>query len=626
MTHGVLRHGAALLASALLLCACSTPVGIHVVGPRDAYRYLTRSALSSDEPSDATLNLLRRHELLVLFRDDPAAATAKLHEEARAEHFQTGELFALAELSFLVGQETGEREWYAACAVYAFAMLFPQDGRAPLGKLDPRERAAADLYNRALVLAFPRTDSNTVDLDAPPLDKLPFGSLEVQREPIMLQMRGYELYDLLPVSELQIHGLQNRYRRGGIGAPIAAKARPMAGTVEVVRLGTNVRVPLTAVLSITKPIEQLESGAIHARARLVETLEERTTDIEGERVPLEAEPTAALAAGLSESAFWKKELGIFLGNAIGLRKESQLGSLRPYKPGRIPAVFIHGTASSPARWAEMVNDLIADPRLSDRYAYWFFSYDSGNPIAYSGYQLRAALQAAVDRADPSGKDPCARDMIVLGHSQGGLLTKLTAIDSGDAFWAAITPKPFDELKMPASDKQLLHETLFVKPLPFVHTVIFLATPQRGSYLAGPQIVRRLAEKLVRLPSDVVRVGTEMTRLATSGTDALDTIEVPTSIDNMSPGNRFIQTLAKIPVAPGIEAHSIVAVTDPNEPRTTAGDGVVKYESAHVDGVASELVVTSPHSGMQAATPTIEEVRRIFLEHSARSQCPLPKAD
>ena len=26
-------------------------------------------------------------------------------------------------------------------------------------------------------------------------------------------------------------------------------------------------------------------------------------------------------------------------------------------------------------------------------------------------------------------------MIVLGHSQGGLLTKLTAIDSGNAFWS-----------------------------------------------------------------------------------------------------------------------------------------------------------------------------------------------
>jgi hypothetical protein len=172
----------------------------------------------------------------------------------------------------------------------------------------------------------------------------------------------------------------------------------------------------------------------------------------------------------------------------------------------------------------------------------------------------------------------------------------------------------------------LHNVAFVKPLPFVRTVIFLATPQRGSYLAGPQIVRRLAERLVRLPGDVVRVSTELARLSVSGTDALETFQIPTSIDNMSPNNRFIKTLAEIPVAPGVDAHSIIAVTDPNEPRATAGDGVVKYRSAHVEGVESELVVTSPHSGMQAAPATVEEVRRIFLEHSASSKCPGPAED
>ena len=38
----------------------------------------------------------------------------------------------------------------------------------------------------------------------------------------------------------------------------------------------------------------------------------------------------------------------------------------------------------------------------------------------------------------TGNDPCVRDMVVMGHSQGGLLTKLTVIDSGDAFWKSIS--------------------------------------------------------------------------------------------------------------------------------------------------------------------------------------------
>ena len=67
---------------------------------------------------------------------------------------------------------------------------------------------------------------------------------------------------------------------------------------------------------------------------------------------------------------------------------------------------------------------------------------------------------------------------------------------------------------------------------------------------------------------------------------------------MSPGNPFIKTIATIPVSPKVIAHSIIAV-DGDEPLDRAGDGVVKYESAHIDGVESELIVQQPalrHAG------------------------------
>ena len=68
-------------------------------------------------------------------------------------------------------------------------------------------------------------------------------------------------------------------------------------------------------------------------------------------------------------------------------------------------MFVHGTASSAARWADMINDLSSDTELRQRYAMWFFSYDSGNPIAYSGMQLRDSLTEAVTRADPEAAIP-----------------------------------------------------------------------------------------------------------------------------------------------------------------------------------------------------------------------------
>jgi pimeloyl-ACP methyl ester carboxylesterase len=618
------RYAALAALAALLLTACETPIGIRAVSSRRAYELQTRSALVADEPSDYTLNLLRRRELLLTFREDPIVAIDKLHDAARAEHFPSPMLFALSELSFLVGERTGDRARYAASTIYAWAFLFPEDGRAPIRLLDARERLAADLYNRALVLSFARTEAGTVDLQAAPLGKLPFGTLAVERDPKDLVINGYQLYDLLPVSELEIRGLANRYRRSGIGAAFAAKARPLPDVVEVVPLGAAVRVPITAVVVFPKPIAQLESGNVHGKVDVVQTLETRAIPLEGRIVPVESENSAALAAGLRDSAFWKQELSTFFGSATGVRAKGGLAGLRPYKRGRIPAVFVHGTASSPARWANMVNDLLADPEYADRYAFWFFFYDSGNPIAYSGSRLRAALTGAVERADPSGSDPCVRDMIVLGHSQGGLLTKLTVVDSGNVFWANVSSKPFADMKLPEKDRLLLQDSLFLKPLPFVRTVIFLATPQQGSYLAGPQFVRRLVFKLVSMPGDLLRISGEIAKLTAQGGDSIRTLQLPTSIDNMSPNNPFIKALAKLPVAPGVDAHSIISVEDPNVPRETAGDGVVKYVSAHVEGLQSELIVTSPHSGMQDAPATIEEVRRILYEHSARSKCPVPE--
>ena len=83
---------------------------------------------------------------------------------------------------------------------------------------------------------------------------------------------------------------------------------------------------------------------------------------------------------------------------------------------------------------------------------------------------------------------------------------------------------------------------------------------------------------------------------------------------MSPSNPFIKALASIPVDSGVATHSIIGV-DSNAPLSRANDGVVAYESAHLDGVASEKVVRSPHS-CQGEPDTILEVRRILREHIA----------
>ena len=48
----------------------------------------------------------------------------------------------------------------------------------------------------------------------------------------------------------------------------------------------------------------------------------------------------------------------------------------PYRPGKIPVVFVHGTASNPVWWAEMFNTLRFDPLIREKYQFWYFVYTS----------------------------------------------------------------------------------------------------------------------------------------------------------------------------------------------------------------------------------------------------------
>src|SRR5206468_6045857 len=232
------------------------------------------------------------------------------------------------------------------------------------------------------------------------------------------------------------------------------------------------------------------------------------------------------------------------------------------------------------RWAGMYNRLAADPRLRAHFEFWFFSYDSGSPISWSAMLLRESLQRAVKLLDPDGTDPGLKQMVVIGHSQGGLLTKMTVIDSGTHLWPFKVPP--EELGVSAETRELLTHALIFKPLPFVKRVVFIATPHGGSYQALG-VLGRLGSWFVNLPGRFVKMNVELLTLQTKGLVLGTAGGIPTSITNMTPGNPFIKNIASVPIADGVTAHSIIAV-EGDGPVKEGGDGVVKYVSAHIDGV------------------------------------------
>jgi hypothetical protein len=260
----------------------------------------------------------------------------------------------------------------------------------------------------------------------------------------------------------------------------------------------------------------------------------------------------------------------------------------------------------------MVNDLIAEPQIHDRFQFWFFTYDTGNPILYSAELFRDVLQKTVQQLDEKYHDPALQHMVVIGHSQGGLLTKLAAIDSGTTFWDFFSSKPIEEIEASPQTRELLQKGLFVKPLPFVNRVVFIATPQHGSYVSGSWAAHQIA-KFVKLPGRLV---SGFKDLITKDFDALK-FDLKGgqlgSVYAMEPGSTLMTTLAPLPLASGVSGHSIIAVKDEG-PLEEGTDGVVKYTSAHIEGVESEFIVRSGHS-CQSNPHTIGEVRRILLLHA-----------
>jgi len=345
-----------------------------------------------------------------------------------------------------------------------------------------------------------------------------------------------------------VRGLRNRYRTPGIGAALAASLEPLESTAGKLssRIPPRLKIPVTAFLRLDDPRAALASGKLHGKLEFYTQDSTRTLKIEGVDVPIEYETTSALALTLEGAPVWDFEIAGFrsgdftIGDA-NLREGVFM--LQPHKTGRMPVVLVHGTASSPARWAELINELENDPRFWEKYEIWLFMYNTGNPIAYSAMLLRDGLTKIVKELDPEDKDKGLKQMVVMGHSQGGLLTKMTVIDSGTRLWPFSVPP--EELDIEAETRELLTNALMIKPLPFVRRVVFIATPHRGSYQALG-VLGNLASWLVNLPGRFTKLSLDLLTLQRKGFVLGPMSGVPTSIDNMNPNNRFIQALSAIP--------------------------------------------------------------------------------
>jgi pimeloyl-ACP methyl ester carboxylesterase len=604
-----------LLLSILFLNGCATPVGVNRVSLREAYQDAYVNPLNSGVLSDQAKYVLNRYDLLKKFDKDPAATIAELHEKALHDD-RRDILYALAEVCYLYGDQlrTSKRSDYRArapdyfllSALYSLYFVRGEYASQRLSIFDHRVRAAVDMYNFGLWQGLEAGDTEGVVLKAAER-KLPFGSISISLDTSHFPWKMEEFEKFLPADEFVVRGVSVRNRTAGVGLPLIA-LRKVTGNQYTSGQATAV----TAVLRVQGDMAALSAGTARAALELYSTQDTSTIDANGIAIPLESDLTTPLAYVLEGSQLFDFGLSAFLGREPGKIPDG-IYMREPYRPGKIPVVFVHGTASNPVWWVEMFNTLNFDPLIREKYQFWYFVYTSNKPVAMSAAQLREGLRDKIASLDPEGKDPALQQMVVVGHSQGGLLTKFMVVDTGDRLVLAVTGKDLDALQMPAETKAKIGRLLVVKPLPFVKEVIFLSTPHRGSFQSKAWN-RNLVRWLITLPANLVQSSLEYYDYMTDDVKKLMGGEKTfiTSADSMSPDNPVMKALAEIPLAPGVKGHSIIAVKGEGDPKL-GNDGVVEYSSAHLDGMASEFIVRSDHSS-QLNPLAIDEVRRILVEH------------
>jgi len=605
---------------ALFLFGCATPIGVTKVNLRESYKNTNVNVLNADKVNSYTKIVLKRYDLLDRLDDDTAAVISELHEKA-LQDTRRDILFALAETSFFHGARLkktttpgnpGEdADYFLMSAIYAYFYLYGTFGEEAPGPYDSRFIMASELYNRALGRGLALGKEGQWEFKKRRVRHLPVGEITLSSIKNYLGLPVGDFQSFLPADDYEVQGLTIRNRIAGIGLPLIAIQKKSEQNPR----GTAI--PITVLLKVQGDIRALSNNSAEASLELYSGYEETEATVNGRKVPLETDSSTPIAYQLNDAPVWDLGIKSFLTPG---KQKSQLVNLQPYQKGKIPVIFVHGTASSPVWWGEMWNTLSADPVIRKRFQFAFFFYNSSLPVVNSASELRRILSDALVALDPQVKDHALRQAVVIGHSQGGLLTKLTVVNPGEALWQSLSEKSIDDLSTPPEMKSLLRKWFLFEPLPFVKRVVYIATPFRGSFRAQGW-VRSIIKRIVSLPLDVLtlpynvvsgnpNILSDLFRQLKLPIEVSD--KIPSSVDSMSPENPVLRTLAEMPVNPGVKTHTIIAIDGAEKP-PNGNDGVVEYRSARQEGVESEYIVRSPHS-CQGNPLTIEEVRRILMEH------------
>lgn len=286
--------------------------------------------------------------------------------------------------------------------------------------------------------------------------------------------------------------------------------------------------------------------------------------------------------------------------------------LEPYNPNKKVIVLVHGLASSPEGWMRLTNDMMGDPVLRDHYQVWQVFYSTNMPILESKFQINAIINQAFETLDPN--DSANRDAVLIGHSMGGIVSRLLVSDA-DLTQPAL--KVFNSRQVEQfKDNPFFTQRLVMKPIPNFNRAIFLSSPHRGTAFADRWFTR-LARRIIKLP------GAFIGALSNAAVDNNMSVKhfitdigqgvIQNGPSDLSHNSKFTELTEDVQPRKGLVFHSIIGNSTNSTDPDIMTDGIVPYRSAHLEGAASEKIIKGGHS-IQETPEAVLELRRILREH------------
>ena len=423
--------------------------------------------------------------------------------------------------------------------------------------------------------------------------------------------------ELIPADYVKIVGFNKRTRIDGLGVPLVGVRKRTETRKSELRFQPPDRGVFVAMGSFAN-FEPRGENAPRTQITLFDLDRIATVRIGDESIPLAGDFTAPLA--LSFNGINDLMLGMRAILDVGASADANgIYLVEPFDPNRIPILLLHGLTSSPLVWRNVATDAMENPLIRKNFQFWYAFYSTGVLVPQSASLIREKIAIIRRLGDPGGRSRASKNMVVVGYSMGGIIARILATEMGDQFWAVVSRKPFDQVKLEPDDREELRKLLFWKAVPGVKEVIFLATPHRGTQMADASFAQ-LGRKLVGLPASLLQF---QERVLSVVVDTLDGVKVSrrsfTGIDSLSPEAPVYKALERAPFATGLTYHSVIGDRGRGD-SPESSDGVVGYWSTHLEGAQSELIVPTGHD-VQTDPKTEAEIRKILLHYLARSKTP-----